>query len=177
MQYQIDTGNLEALRAAFARAPELVVREMTAAVTEADNLLLREVKDKMPIGGQGFLRQSVFNEERVSETGVLGMVATPLRYAEPVELGTKPPFPPLQPLVDWVLHSPVGQSTFRGAGGKALTEKTARGVAFLIARKISRSGTKAQRPFGIARQENEAQVLGMFEAALGRIANQLAGAN
>ena len=83
----------------------------------------------------------------------------------PVELGTKPHFPPIEPLIDWV-KARLGIST----------EKEARGVAFLIARKIAVRGTAAQHPFGLTFQAVEAQVFDIFDRATGRIAERLAGA-
>jgi hypothetical protein len=160
--YEIDLGNLKDVQAALARAPQLVREELEAAVTEADLLLVREVQERMPTA-HGTLRASVFNREEVSDTGVLGLVSTPLNYAVPVELGTKPHFPPVDALVDWVKVK-LGVTS----------EKTARGVAFLIARKISLRGTAAQRPFGLAFQAEEAQVRAIFDRAAARIAGRLA---
>ncbi len=166
MEYEIDTGALAQVRDAMQRAPQIVIAELEAAVTEADALLQREVQDRTPIGAHGLLRESIFHREEVSDSGVSGLVASPLIYAEPVELGTRPHFPPLQPLIDWVMHSPhFGISN----------EKIARGIAFLIARKISRVGTKGQHMFGITFQAQEGQVQAIFERAVGRIATRLAG--
>ncbi|MEK6245835.1 MAG: hypothetical protein AABM33_15220 [Pseudomonadota bacterium] len=167
MEYEIDYSALKELQANLARNPAVVRKHLLAAVTEADNLLLREVKERMPKGAQEFLYRSVFNEERVSDTGVIGLVSSPMSYAVAVELGTKPHFPPLQPLVDWVQHS----QHFGGVSDA----KVARGIAFLIARKISRVGTKAQRPFGLTFQAQESQVRTIFDAAAARIAADIAG--
>lgn len=164
MEYTIDFEGLKELQANLARNPAVVREELERAVTEADLLLAREVQDRMPVAG-GTLRQSVFHEEEIGDTGVTGLVASPLVYAAPVEVGTKPHFPPLEPLIDWV------KAKLHITG-----DKEARGVAFLIGRKISRVGTPAQRPFGLAFQAQFEQVHAIFDRAAARIAARLAGA-
>jgi hypothetical protein len=164
MEYEIDYSKLQVLQAALAKAPEVVREELGAAVTEADLLLQREVQDAMPVAG-GTLRQSVFHEEEIQDTAVMGLVATPLNYGPAVELGTKPHFPPVEALIDWVrtkLH--------------VTDERTAKGIAFAIARKISRVGTPEQRPFGRVYQAQLPQVNAIFDRAGARIAARLAGA-
>jgi len=164
MEYDIDYSELQQLQAAFERAPNVVREELDAAVTEADSLLTREVQEESPVAG-GTFRASIFHEEEVQDTVVMGVVSTPLNYAPAVELGTKPHFPPVEALIDWVrskLH--------------ITDEKSARGVAFLIARKISRVGTKEQRPFGRVYQAQLPQVNAIFDRAGARIAARLAGA-
>jgi hypothetical protein len=163
VHYEIDLGNLKDLQAALARAPQVAREELETAVTEADLLLAREVQERMPTA-HGTLRASVFHREEVSDSGVIGLVSTPLNYAVPVELGTKPHFPPVEALIDWV-RVKLGVTS----------EKMARGVAFLVARKISVRGTAAQRPFGLTFQAEEAQVRAIFDRAAARIAARLAG--
>jgi hypothetical protein len=162
--WSIDFQELEALTAAMARNPLVVREELLAAVTEADLLLAREVSERAPVGAGGAagLKGSIFSVEEVSESGVIGLVGTPVQYAAPVELGTRPHFPPVEPLVDWV-RVKLG----------IVEEREARGVAFLVARKISRKGTKAQRPFGLTFEAQEAQVGEIFERATARIAERL----
>lgn len=164
MDYAIDLGRFEQLGAGFQRAPEMTMRELEAAVTEADLLIEREVQDRMPTA-RGLLRASVFHEETVNDTGVTGLVATPLIYAEPVELGTKPHFPPVDALIDWVKLK-LGISS----------DKAARGAAFAIAKKISLRGTPAQYPFRDTFLALEAQVHAIFDRAAARIAAQIPGA-
>ena len=80
-----------------------------------------------------------------------------------VELGTKPHMPPSKALIPWV-RAVLGVSA-----------KEAPGVAYLVARKIAKSGTKAQRPLARTLAEIDGQVIAIFEAAAGRIAAQLTG--
>ena len=165
--YEIDYDALKGLQVAMERAPAVTMRELEAAVTEADVLLQREVIDgeaMQKAKASGLLAQSIFHTEEVSQNRVLGLVSTPLAYALPVEIGTKPHFPPLEPLIDWV------KVKLNISG-----EKEARGVAFLIARKISRQGTKGQRPFGQAFDANQEQVAAIFARAGERIAAAIPG--
>lgn len=164
LAYEINVQGMQELQAQLARAPGVVIEELEATVTEADLLLTREVKENMPTA-HGTLRASVFHEERVNEAGVVGLVGSPLSYIVPVELGTKPHFPPIEPLIDWV------KVKFGISGDKA-----ARGAAFAVARKIAMRGTKEQRPFGRAFQSFEPQIRAMFDRAMGRIAARLGNA-
>jgi len=164
--YQIDLQALARVKAVFAAAPALVLEELEAAALEADALLEREVKERMPVGATGGLRASVFSQEqRVGEFGVEGLVGTPMAHAVPVEIGTRPHMPPIAPLVDWVMAK-LGISS----------EKTARGVAFAIAKKISARGTTGQFPFQLTYLEQTPDVLRIFEAAAARIAARSGGA-
>lgn len=167
LAYTIDYSELKGIEDAYRRAPKIVSEELLAAVTEADLLIFRELSERVPVGAGGAagLKGSLFHQEEVNGAIASGLVSTPLSYAVPVELGTKPHFPPIEPLIDWV-KARLGIST----------EKEARGVAFLIARKIAVRGTAAQHPFGLTFQAVEAQVFDIFDRATGRIAERLAGA-
>lgn len=164
MEIRIDFERLTQLREQLAKNAQVVREELLAAVTEADALLLREVKERTP-RASGTLRSSALAVERVTGPfGVEGLVGSPLNYAAPVELGTKPHFPPVDALVDWV-KTKLGIQE----------EKEARGVAFLVARKISREGTKGAAMFGEALGDMQPQVEAIFVRAQDRIATRLLG--
>ncbi|HVL37308.1 MAG TPA: hypothetical protein VM489_16685, partial [Burkholderiales bacterium] len=133
----IDYPRVRALEQAYLQAPEVVADELLAAVTDADLLTYRELSDRMPVGAGGAagLKGSLFHQEEIDGAVATGLVATPRAYAVPVELGTRPHFPPIEPLIDWVRAK-------LGIG----EEKAARGVAFAIAHKIAVSGTRPQFP-------------------------------
>ena len=80
-----------------------------------------------------------------------GVWGTPAKYAESVEFGTRPHWPPQDPILYWVQHK------------LGITGPEAVAVAFLIARKISRKGTKGAHMFDDAFKENEARVRKMLE--------------
>jgi hypothetical protein len=131
MELQINI-DVSAIAAHWARAPEITSNAVTRAMDEAVLLLQREAADNSPIGALGNLRNNWFSNVVPSPAQVVGLMGTPVEYAEAVELGTKPHFPPVEPLADWVRAK------------LDVPEKEVQSVAFAIARKIAKSGTKAQ---------------------------------
>lgn len=162
----IDIREAAALAAAFRTAPALVEEELSAATLESLFLLEREVKENTPvgIGGGGGLKGS-FSARGPNAIGeeTLGEIGSNLNYAVPVELGSKPHFPPVEPLADWA-RAKLG-----------VPESEARSVGFLIARKISRKGTPAAEMVQRAMRDNEGQVQEIFGRAVGRIAIRIGG--
>lgn len=165
---RIDLQGWAELDAAWRQAPDMVRRELTAAMYEAEALLEREVKDLTPVGvgGGGGLRGSIAAQEpEVLSDQVIGVVGTAMAHAVPVELGTKPHFPPVEALEEWVRRK------------LGVDEKRVRNVAFLVARKIAARGTPAFGMFHRAFNAHRAQVAGMFEAARNRVVARLAGSH
>lgn len=158
---EVDYSRLKMLSAALRQAPAIAREELLAAVTEADALLATQAEAYAPIGATGAYAGGIHHMERVSESGVIGMVSSPMNYAEPVELGTRPHFPPIEPLIDWVIQK------------LGVPEKEARGVAFLVARKISKKGTDAQLVFTRALVQQAAALDAIFTAACGRISARI----
>ncbi len=83
--------------------------------------------------------------------GVVGVGAN-VKHGIFVHEGTKPHFPPIEPILKWVIFKGLLNKNKSGAGngsGLKSTKKAAdvsseaKQIAYLIARKISRSGTKA----------------------------------
>ena len=158
----ISIGALDALRRGFDQAPEVTRRELLTAMTQGTLLVEREVKDGMP-RVTGMTAASVASDAFTTPVGVIGTVGSSQPSASFLELGTKPHMPPVEALVPWV-KAVLG-----------VEPKRARSVAYLVARKIARKGTKAQKPFDKAIAATEGQVLRMFEDAAGRVAVHLAG--
>jgi hypothetical protein len=75
-------------------------------------------------------------------------------YAAPVNDGSRPHFPPYEALIPWVINK-FG----------ATDEKTARSIAFLIARKIARQGTAARGQYDKAHEQLLAEAQGILERA------------
>ena len=154
--------NSDAL-AALARYPERYARELTAAMLEAGLLLEREVKELAPVGvgGAAGLRGSIAAMPPHMDGDTLtGGVGTSAPYAVPVELGTRPHFPPVQPLADWV-RAKLGESD----------PVAARSIAYCIARKIAAHGTEGQHIFQRALDAAQERVGGMFDRAVERTLN------
>lgn len=164
---ELDTSAMQAYAEYLRQAPKIAREEMEAGVEEALLLLERETKEAAPVGAHGLLRGSVTHKlmgEAIGEgLGVAGKVFSPLNYALPVELGTKPHFPPIEPLRDWV-EKKLG-----------VDASASRGVAFLIARKIAAKGTQGAKMFIGALDKNAAQVNAILARAVARIAARLGG--
>lgn len=167
MEASISTQGWAELDAAWKKAPEIVREELTGAMWQAELLLQRETQELTPvgIGGAGGLRGSILAQQpEVLADRVLGVTGTALNYAQAVELGSRPHWAPIQPLIDWVQHR-------LGYSGKQ-AEAVARRVQFGIAH----HGTPAVGMFHRAFAANRGQVASIFEAGRNRIAARLAGA-
>lgn len=160
-EIHIDFAQLTQLEAQMASSPSVVEQELTAAVAEADLLIEREIKDAWPTAS-GLSRSSITHVETVAGLHVEGFVGSTLNYVQPVDLGTRPHFPPVEALIDWV-RTKLGVAS----------DKQARGIAFLIARKIARQGTKGAHVFDEALERLTPQLERIFGAAQARIASRL----
>lgn len=164
---ELDTSAMQAYARFVQQAPAIAREEMERSVEEALLLLEREIKENTPVGAHGLLRGSITHQMRGQALsdglGVAGIVGSSLNYALPVELGTKPHFPPLEPLRDWV-EKKLG-----------VDSKRAEHVAYLVARKIAKRGTKGARMAGNTLDAQAEQVNAIIAAAIPRIIERLAG--
>lgn len=152
------------IKADLKLLPELMAKFPVAAktatvnrITEALLLLERNVKKETPRGaGPVHISDTIFHKVEMGKP-IWGMIGTPAKYGEPLELGSKPHFPPVAPILYWVERK------------LGLTGSEAKSVAFLIARSISRKGTEAAKMFTTAFKENSAKVLQI----LGQIPNDI----
>ena len=167
LQIRIDAGSVVELAAAWETAPAIVTEELVRAAWQAEMLLQREVVERTPRGvgsGDGLAGSIIAQEPRVLADQVVGAVSSSIAYGIPVELGTRPHFPPVAPLAEWarkVLGVPAEE---------------AEAVGFLIARKISRQGTRGAFMFRRGFDENLGQVEAIYQGALVRIRDRLAAA-
>lgn len=164
MNLSISISGLDVIARGLRTAPEFTRQVLTATMTEATLLAQREWQENMPRGASGITAQSITSDVASTPAGVLGIVGSSQASALFVELGTRPHMPPVAAIVPWV----------KAVLGIADPKEIKR-VAFLVARKIARRGTPAQRPMGRAVEAAQGQILAMFEAAAARIANHLAG--
>jgi hypothetical protein len=150
MEYKISV-DISAIERLAKRWPEAVRAARVRRITEALLLLEAKIKQATPEGaGPIHLRDTIFHQVSYGEP-VWGMVSTPAIYGAPVELGTRPHFPPLAPIQHWV-------ERVIGVSGKE-----AKSVAYLIARKISKVGTKPRRMFGDTMDRYRNQVIGILK--------------
>lgn len=142
-------SGMDALMKAY---PEISKSARTARVTEAIMLMEREVKKDTPWGaGPIHLRDSIFSEVRHEGQKTAGILGTPLEHGLPVEFGSKPHFPPIDPIEFWV-EKKLG-----------LAGDEAHSVAFAIAVTISRKGTEGQQMFSNNIEDHRDQVMNILE--------------
>jgi hypothetical protein len=105
----------------------------------------------------GLLRNSITSSTpRISTFGIVGGVFSSLAYAIPVDTGSRPHFPPVKPLKDWV------KIKFRiGYDDKANDR-----IAWGVARKIAREGTKPTNFFSRGLESSIGSTLIFFEQAV-----------
>ncbi len=145
---------------------ELFDQEISAALVELGNLGQRLVVDGTPSGvsvGGGGLRGSIFTELRGAPALRSQVIASSVFYAPIVELGRRPGQrrPPLEPILLWVSRK------------LQLSGPRARSVAFLVARKIGRTGTEGKHMFQQAVQRLQPIMQQRFEALAQRITQGL----
>jgi hypothetical protein len=163
MDLRLDVQGWAELEAAWQKAPQIVREELTRATDMATSLLQAATQSMTPTGVTGHLRASILAQDAVVlNEQVIGVVGTSIAYAAPVELGTRPHFPPVEALEDWV------------RARLNVKPEEVRGVAFLIARKIAAHGTPAIGMFHRAFAAQRAKVMQMYEDARLRIRDRLA---
>lgn len=156
--FDLSLASSDAALAALEQYPERYARELTAAMLEAGLLLEREIKERAPVGvgGAAGYRGSIAAIPPYMNGDILtGGVGTSAPYAVPVELGTRPYFPLVQPIADWV-RAKLGEKD----------PVAARSVAYCIARKIAAHGTEGQHVFKRALDAAQEQLAGIFNRAV-----------
>ncbi len=153
----------------------------------AENIALKleaetvDVIDERDIRSEGSLRKSISSETINRSTSAvisyLIKVFGNVNYAVFVHEGTKPHFPPVEPIMRWVKNKGIGQQFYikskRAIATKRQQVKTksglsekkysseVRSMAYLIARSIARKGTKGKKFFEIALAQAEPTILKM----------------
>lgn len=168
MSFSIDIDVQQGAAAArgFERAPDILMDELTGATWNSELLLERETKELTPVGvgaGGGLKGSIAAREPQRLADAVIGVVGSPLSYVLPVEFGSRPHFPPVQPLIDWV-RVKLG-----------VTEDAER-IGYAVARKIAVRGTEGAFMFTRALEANRAQIARIYHAAIGRALARIGGA-
>lgn len=147
------TKNISGLKGLTKRYPEASQAARVSRIAEALLLLEYAVKLLTPVGaGPAHLRDTIFaGKPLVAGQSITGYLGTPAIYGEAVEFGTKPHFPPIEPIQFWV-EKKLG-----------IQGKEAKSVAFLIARKISKRGTEGADMFGKGFKKNKQKVLAILQ--------------
>ena len=115
--------------------PAILRQPITIGFRQSGQAIAREMSEEAPRGADSALANSMEAEvERRSPYPTWVRVGPTVGYGEPVAKGSRPHFPPPRALERWVrLKLGVPQDEVKG-------------VAFLVARKISQVGTEAN-PF------------------------------
>ena len=126
--------------------------EATAALARAVVLRFdRPASGLAPAVNTGQLRNSVaWRMPTMTGRTIEGGVGTNVAYALPVEFGSRPHWPPLEPIQLWV------QRKLRVAPARV------KSVAFLVARKIARRGTQARQIFTLGLEDAKPQMIEIF---------------
>lgn len=109
---------------------------------EAENLLVREARKNTPVD-TGALRGSIKAKVTVRNRQITGVVGSNLKYAPAVEKGSRPHFPPTVALEPWARRHGT--------------------IAFLVARAISKRGTKGHHMLENALEDNQRRIIRFFE--------------
>ena len=154
-----DFTNLESL---VGKYPDAAKAARVSKLTQALMLVERAVKQRTPEGaGPMHLRDTIFGRTSILGRQVHGILGTPARYGESVEMGTRPHFPPVDPIRHWV------ERKLRISGDEA------KGVAFLIARAISRRGTKGAHMFDKGFEVSKSRIMEILNGIPDEIVRKL----
>lgn len=159
----LDTSAAQAYARALQQAPALLEEELSASLTEATMLLEAEVKDRTPVAVTSALRGSIASEVRGEGADLSGVVFSPLSYAAPVELGTRPHWAPLEPLALWA-EKKLGVSA-----------EEANDVGRRVQLKIAARGTQGQFMFSQALDAARGNITRFIEQGMARLRSRLAG--
>lgn len=165
MELRLDIPNARAVQRAFAQAPDLLQDTVLRAAWSASLLLQREVMENTPsgVGAGGGLKGSIFADQpSISTEGISIAVGTAMAYAVPVEFGSRPHRPPVEPLQDWV-EAKLG-----------LKGDAARRAAWAIAGKIAREGTEGAFMFTLALEMQAPQIERLFAQGVERLVEAMA---
>lgn len=158
MQVRVNVHDAEAIAAAFLHAPDIVLDELAVTMGNITSYLARESAENTPTAA-GTLRSAWYTQvDTVMQLdAVFGRVGNPLPYALPVETGTRPHFPPIAPLINWV------EQKLNLFGPEA--EQAARGIQ----RKIGRYGSPGMGMAHYALADGRATIAAEFDECAQRI--------
>lgn len=157
MAFNVQVKGLKELQDKFGQSNKIVngalKQAMDKSTTHLKSEIRKEIVDK-GINSQGSLKKSVNVYESKATKGVVGVGE---KYGEYVEYGTRPHFPPVEPLERW-----------------ARLKLGASGLGFVIAKKIARVGTKAKPFVQPVYDKNKKNIEKYFEEAIEFVTKELA---
>ena len=143
------------------KGPAICQQELQAATEFGTNLLLGAVLPLVPVD-RGSLRGSIQSRVYGEGLDLVGKVFSPMQHALPVERGSKPHWPPISAIEGWVRRK------------LDVDPKEVRSVAYLIARSISKRGTKPHFMFRRGFDASRGRIEARYAQALARITQRLA---
>lgn len=159
MAFKIEVIGLKEFENALAKAPGFTKKALKQAMVRSVADIAETAREKAPTGVSSPGLHRAIRTKATFDKGEVFILRS-VRHGPFVEFGTKPHFPPPAALEKWArikLGSPNPSAT-----------------AFLIARKISRTGTKAQPFMTPAIEQNQRRVVKHFVQALGQVITFLA---
>lgn len=161
----LDTALAQRYARALSQAPQIATEELGLGLEECGLLYVREIQDaamRPDFKFSGTFAHSIGMQREDASLEPQVKVFSPLNYAAPVELGTKPHFPPLEPLKDWVrvkfaLH----------------TDEQVESAARAVQRKIGFHGTKPKNVFGSSADRLSPQWTDILRTAVARLFDRL----
>ncbi|TXH07873.1 MAG: hypothetical protein E6R04_11900 [Spirochaetes bacterium] len=147
--FKIEIKNIDQLAAAFKKAPQIATKHLNDAIKKSLYLIEEKAKPETPVD-LNFLRGAGYETSFGTLKGELKNTAP---YAVFVHEGTRPHFPPLDDIKPWADRHGI--------------------PPFLVARAISKKGTKGKPFFKDAIEKSEAEINRIFDDALIDITNEI----
>lgn len=133
-------GGIEAYEAKFFRTMRTTVKDHVEKIASR---AIDIIKARDTIAG-GDLVKSITSAVKIASDEILGVAGSNLPYALFAHEGTRPHWPPVRAMEDW-----VKQKIRRGKMSLG-PKDTIKGLAYMVGRKISRRGTKGSKFLAIA---------------------------
>lgn len=150
---RINIEGLDEVLAKFEDAPFVLARNLSFAMRKSCIDVVADAKPRTPADTEA-TRESIDYTVTPTAEGLRGVIMPHTEYAKWLHDGTNPHFPPVTALIPWV-RDQLGVS-----------EADAKSVAFLVARKISRVGTKAHPFLTDALKSNRSRIEAFFQSAV-----------
>lgn len=169
------TTDIKGLEELIKQYPEASKKARISRITEACAFLENRLKLAPDEGGhtprgagmKGHYFASIFHKVEYGQkielgTPIRGIVTSPFEYGEALEYGRSPgKYPPRKPIQAWV------EKKLEVSG------KEAKAVAFLVARKIAKQGTKGAHMYEKTLEENKERVISILNKIPEDIVNGL----
>lgn len=120
------------------------------------------IKKRDHISSGSLVNAITFEVRRLTDQ-IVGIVGVNISYAPYVHFGTRPHWPPVAPIRQWVAQQIRRGKINLGPG------ETVKGRAFLVSRAIARRGTKGTKFFDIALRLYEQKIVAEVAAEIGRL--------